>query len=106
MIIVNIIITVIVVVVIIIITIIIVVVVIVIIIIIDIIIIGIIIIMFVCVSGVAKKTRLLAPSEKKVVAYHESGHALVGWLLKYTDALLRVSQIQLFFCFQNKRSYE
>ena len=26
-----------------------------------------------------------------MVAYHESGHALVGWLLKYTDALLRVN---------------
>ena len=43
------------------------------------------------IAGVEKKTRLLAPTEKKVVAYHESGHALVGWLLKYTDALLRIS---------------
>lgn len=43
------------------------------------------------VAGVAKKSRLLSPTEKKVVAYHESGHALVGWLLKYTDALLRIS---------------
>ncbi|XP_059149697.1 paraplegin-like isoform X2 [Physella acuta] len=42
-------------------------------------------------AGVEKKTRLLSPTEKKVVAYHESGHALVGWMLKYTDALLRVS---------------
>ena len=45
--------------------------------------------------GVAKKSRLLSPTEKKVVAYHESGHALVGWLLKYTDALLRVSMTHL-----------
>lgn len=43
------------------------------------------------IAGVEKKTRLLTPTEKKVVAYHESGHALVGWLLKYTDALLRIS---------------
>ncbi|XP_041375757.1 paraplegin-like [Gigantopelta aegis] len=43
------------------------------------------------VAGVEKKTRLLSPAEKKIVAYHESGHALVGWLLKYTDALLRIS---------------
>ncbi|XP_048253661.1 paraplegin-like isoform X1 [Haliotis rufescens] len=43
------------------------------------------------VAGVEKKTRLLSPTEKKIVAYHESGHALVGWLLKYTDALLRIS---------------
>lgn len=43
------------------------------------------------IAGVEKKTRLLAPTEKKVVAYHESGHALIGWLLKYTDALIRIS---------------
>ncbi|KAK7505199.1 hypothetical protein BaRGS_00003361, partial [Batillaria attramentaria] len=43
------------------------------------------------IAGVEKKTRLLAPTEKKMVAYHESGHALVGWLLKYTDALIRIS---------------
>ncbi|XP_064610395.1 paraplegin-like [Liolophura sinensis] len=43
------------------------------------------------IAGVAKKTRLLSPQEKKVVAYHESGHALVGWLLKHTDALLKIS---------------
>lgn len=43
------------------------------------------------IAGVEKKTHLLAPTEKKVVAYHESGHALVGWLLKHTDALLRIS---------------
>ncbi|CAL1533622.1 unnamed protein product [Lymnaea stagnalis] len=45
------------------------------------------------IAGVEKKTRLLSPTEKKVVAYHESGHALVGWMLKYTDALLRISII-------------
>ncbi len=26
-----------------------------------------------------------------MVAYHESGHALVGWLLPHTDALLKVT---------------
>ena len=26
-----------------------------------------------------------------MVAYHEAGHALVGWLLEHTDPLLRVS---------------
>lgn len=29
--------------------------------------------------------------EKQVVAYHESGHALVGWMLEHTDALLKVT---------------
>lgn len=55
--------------------------------------------MFLClISGVEKKTRLLAPTERRVVAYHESGHALVGWLLKYTDALLRVGN-HSFHCY-------
>ena len=44
-----------------------------------------------CLSGVAKKSRVLSPQEKKVVAYHEAGHALVGWLLKHTDTLMMVS---------------
>ena len=33
----------------------------------------------------------MSPKEKEVVAYHESGHALVGWMLRYTDALLKVT---------------
>lgn len=33
----------------------------------------------------------MSPQEKKIVAYHESGHALVGWLLENTDALLKVT---------------
>jgi len=44
-----------------------------------------------CRLGVAKRSGLLSPKEKKVVAYHEAGHALVGWLLQHTDALMRVS---------------
>jgi ATP-dependent Zn protease len=42
------------------------------------------------VAGVAKKTKILSPGEKQRVAYHEAGHALIGWLLKYTDALMKV----------------
>jgi spastic paraplegia protein 7 len=41
--------------------------------------------------GAAKKSKVLSPSEKKMVAYHEAGHVIVGWMLKHTDALLRVS---------------
>lgn len=44
-------------------------------------------------AGVAKKSRVLTHHEKKVVAYHEAGHALVGWLLKNTDTLMMVSTI-------------
>lgn len=43
------------------------------------------------VGGTEKRSQVISPAEKKVVAYHESGHALVGWLLRYTDALLKVS---------------
>jgi spastic paraplegia protein 7 len=34
---------------------------------------------------------VLSPNEKKIVAYHESGHALVGWMMEHTDALLKVT---------------
>lgn len=32
----------------------------------------------------------MVEEERQLVAYHESGHALVGWLLEHTDALLKV----------------
>merc|ERR1719369_709690 len=44
-------------------------------------------------AGPEKKTRMVSPIEKEVVAYHESGHALVGWMLQHTDALLKVTII-------------
>jgi len=44
-------------------------------------------------AGPEKKTRMISPQEKNVVAYHESGHALVGWMLQHTDALLKVTII-------------
>merc|ERR1712240_372823 len=44
-------------------------------------------------AGPEKKTRMVSPHERTVVAYHESGHALVGWMLKHTDALLKVTII-------------
>ncbi|CAG60717.1 uncharacterized protein GVI51_J01265 [Nakaseomyces glabratus] len=45
------------------------------------------------IGGVERKTRLLSPEEKQVVAYHEAGHAVCGWYLKYADPLLKVSII-------------
>lgn len=42
------------------------------------------------IAGPEKKTAILNPAERRIVAYHESGHALVGWMLKHTDALLKV----------------
>ncbi|XP_076286292.1 SPG7 matrix AAA peptidase subunit, paraplegin isoform X1 [Lasioglossum baleicum] len=43
------------------------------------------------IGGIAKKTGTLTQTTKKVVAYHEAGRALVGWLLEHTDALLKVT---------------
>ncbi|KAL2723505.1 paraplegin [Vespula maculifrons] len=43
------------------------------------------------IGGTKKITSTVTPSMKRVIAYHEAGHALVGWLLKYTDALLKVT---------------
>ncbi|XP_044766234.1 paraplegin [Coccinella septempunctata] len=43
------------------------------------------------VGGTEKRNHAMSPQEKKVVAYHESGHALVGWMMEHTDALLKVT---------------
>lgn len=43
------------------------------------------------IGGLTKKNNPLGPENKRVVAYHEAGHALVGWLLEHTDALLKVT---------------
>ncbi|KAF6079527.1 SPG7 matrix AAA peptidase subunit, paraplegin [Phyllostomus discolor] len=42
-------------------------------------------------SGTAKRSKILSKEEQKVVAFHESGHALVGWLLEHTEAVMKVS---------------
>lgn len=43
------------------------------------------------IGGLAKRNNPLTPSTKRIVAYHEAGHALVGWLMEHTDALLKVT---------------
>ncbi|KAK7877637.1 hypothetical protein WMY93_031649 [Mugilogobius chulae] len=45
------------------------------------------------IGGLEKKTQVLQPDEKKVVAYHEAGHAVAGWFLQHADPLLKVSII-------------
>lgn len=42
-------------------------------------------------SGSVKKSKILSKDEQKVVAFHESGHALVGWLLEHTEAVMKVT---------------
>ena len=41
--------------------------------------------------GMEKKSHSMSPKERKIVAFHEAGHALVGWMLEHTDPLLKVS---------------
>eukprot|EP00800_Vazella_pourtalesii_P021116 TRINITY_DN7699_c0_g2_i6.p1 TRINITY_DN7699_c0_g2~~TRINITY_DN7699_c0_g2_i6.p1 ORF type:complete len:600 (-),score=130.82 TRINITY_DN7699_c0_g2_i6:827-2626(-) len=45
------------------------------------------------IAGLERKSQVLQPDEKKVVAYHEAGHAVTGWFLEYADPLLKVSII-------------
>ncbi|XP_076011732.1 mitochondrial inner membrane m-AAA protease component paraplegin [Genypterus blacodes] len=42
-------------------------------------------------AGSVKKNKILSKEEQRVVAFHESGHALVGWLLEHTEAVMKVS---------------
>jgi cell division protease FtsH len=43
------------------------------------------------VGGLEKKNKLITPSEKKVIAFHEAGHAVVSWLLEYANPLMKVT---------------
>ncbi|KAG9261260.1 paraplegin [Astyanax mexicanus] len=43
------------------------------------------------IAGSVKKSKILSKEEQRVVAFHESGHALVGWLLEHTEAVMKVS---------------
>lgn len=45
------------------------------------------------VAGLEKRNRLMNPREKEIVAYHETGHALVAEALPTTDKVHRVSII-------------
>ncbi len=43
------------------------------------------------IGGLEKKTKIISPEEKKIVAYHEAGHAVAGWFLEHADPLVKVS---------------
>lgn len=45
------------------------------------------------IAGIEKKSKIISPEEKKIIAYHEAGHTVVSWLLKYIDPVLKVSII-------------
>jgi cell division protease FtsH len=43
--------------------------------------------------GAERKSLILNEEEKKITAYHEAGHALVGWCLPHTDPIHKVTVI-------------
>jgi len=45
------------------------------------------------VAGLEKKSKIISPEEKKIIAYHEAGHAVASWLLPHVDPLIKVSII-------------
>ncbi|KAI8592033.1 peptidase family M41-domain-containing protein [Geranomyces variabilis] len=45
------------------------------------------------IAGLEKKSRVLGPDEKRIVAHHEAGHAVCGWFLQHANPLLKVSII-------------
>ncbi|MFA5867914.1 MAG: ATP-dependent zinc metalloprotease FtsH [Actinomycetota bacterium] len=45
------------------------------------------------IAGPERRTRLISDKEKEIIAYHETGHALVAHLLPYTDPVHKISII-------------
>lgn len=43
------------------------------------------------IGGLEKKSKIISPEEKKVIAYHEAGHAICGWFLEHAYPLLKVT---------------
>jgi AFG3 family protein len=43
------------------------------------------------IGGLEKKSKIIAPEEKKIIAYHEAGHAICGWYLENAMPLLKVT---------------
>ncbi len=43
------------------------------------------------IGGLEKKSKIISPEEKEIVAYHEAGHAVAGWYLEHADPLVKVS---------------
>ena len=43
------------------------------------------------IAGPERKSRVISPREKEMTAYHESGHALVAWVLPHADRVHKIS---------------
>ncbi|MDQ3193018.1 MAG: ATP-dependent zinc metalloprotease FtsH [Bacteroidota bacterium] len=43
------------------------------------------------IGGLEKKNKIITPLEKKVIAFHEAGHATISWLLEHASPLVKVT---------------
>lgn len=43
------------------------------------------------IGGLEKKNKIISSDEKKIIAYHEAGHAICGWYLEHAYPLLKVT---------------
>jgi ATP-dependent metalloprotease FtsH len=43
------------------------------------------------VGGLEKKSKIITPNEKKVIAFHEAGHATVSWMTEHASPLIKVT---------------
>ncbi len=45
------------------------------------------------VGGLERRNKIITPTEKKTIAYHEAGHATVSWVLEHANPLIKVTII-------------
>jgi len=43
------------------------------------------------IGGLEKKSKIISPAEKEIIAYHEAGHAICGWFLEHASPLVKVT---------------
>ena len=43
------------------------------------------------IAGLERRTKIISPKEKKVIAFHEAGHATVSWFLEHASPLVKVT---------------
>lgn len=43
------------------------------------------------IAGLERRSRVLPVDKRRIVAYHEAGHAVAGWFLRYADPLVKVT---------------
>lgn len=43
------------------------------------------------IGGLEKKNKIITPQEKRVIAFHEAGHAAVSWLVEHASPLVKVT---------------